>query len=150
MKAVVQRVKEATVTINGSEVRIIGQGLLIFLGITHEDTNNDVKWLAEKISKLRIFSDEAGKMNLSVLDLKASILLVSQFTLYAQTHKGNRPSFIKAAPPVNAIPLYHSMIDTLNALLGKEIATGEFGADMQVSLVNDGPVTIIIDTKQEQ
>jgi D-tyrosyl-tRNA(Tyr) deacylase len=148
MKVVIQRVQQAAVTIQvyGS----IQQGYLILLGISPTDTVKDVQWLAEKIIKLRIFNDTDGKMNLSIRDVDGAILLVSQFTLYAQCHKGNRLSYVQAAKPVIALPLYEQMIIMLESLLGKSIAKGVFGADMQISLVNDGPITIIIDSKQEQ
>jgi D-tyrosyl-tRNA(Tyr) deacylase len=149
MKAVVQRVKEASVVIDGKIVGAIRQGLLILLGIELADTETDMQWLSKKIVQMRIFGDDAGLMNLSVNDIKGEILLVSQFTLHAATRKGNRPSFIKAARPEQAIPLYEKMIQQLEFDLGKPIATGQFGADMQVSLINDGPVTIIIDSKDE-
>lgn len=147
MKAVVQRVKQASVTINHETVGAINKGLLILLGIHEDDTLKDVHWLAEKLTKMRIFSDIEGKMNLSISDISGDMLLVSQFTLHAQTHKGNRPSFISAAKPSIAIPLYEAMNEQLQRLLGKPIYTGQFGAMMDVALVNDGPVTIIIDTK---
>ena len=150
MKAVIQRVSEASVTINGVQQGTIKQGFLILLGIEVNDTPADVNWLCAKFIKLRIFSDEDGKMNLSLADVDGQILLISQFTLHALTHKGNRPSYIKAARPEQAIPLYELMIQALNAELPQPIATGIFGADMKVSLVNDGPVTIIIDSKQDE
>ncbi|KAA5533820.1 D-tyrosyl-tRNA(Tyr) deacylase [Taibaiella lutea] len=149
MKAVIQRVKEASVVIDGKTVGAVKQGLLVLLGIEQADTEADVQWLSKKIVQMRIFSDEAGLMNLSVSDIKGEILMVSQFTLHAATRKGNRPSFIKAARPEQAIPLYEKMIRQLGVDLDKPIATGQFGADMQVSLINDGPVTIIIDSKEE-
>lgn len=150
MKVVIQRVQQAAVTIQEQVYGSIQQGYLILLGISPTDTVKDVQWLAEKIIKLRIFNDTDGKMNLSIRDVDGAILLVSQFTLYAQCHKGNRPSYVQAAKPVIALPLYEQMIIMLESLLGKSIAKGVFGADMQISLVNDGPVTIIIDSKQEQ
>jgi len=149
MKAVLQRVSEAQVTIDGVVTGTIQSGLLILLGITTDDTEQDVIWLSKKICQMRIFGDDKGLMNLSVQDVKGGILLISQFTLYAATHKGNRPSFIKAARPEQAIPLYEKMIAQLEIDLGKQIETGTFGADMKVSLVNDGPVTIIIDSKAD-
>lgn len=130
--------------------RVIGKGLLILLGIEDADTDADIAWLCKKIVQLRIFNDDQGIMNISLQDIGGDILLVSQFTLYASTGKGNRPSYIKAAGPDVAIPLYEQTIVTLESLLGKKIATGVFGADMQVALVNDGPVTIIIDTKSRE
>lgn len=147
MKAVIQRVKQAAVTVDGAVIGAINKGFMILLGVHEEDTMAEVDWLAEKIVKMRIFSDENDKMNLAIDDVGGDILLVSQFTLHAATHKGNRPSYITAAKPSIAIPLYEAMIAKLTALLGKPIATGQFGAMMDVSLINDGPVTIIIDTK---
>jgi D-tyrosyl-tRNA(Tyr) deacylase len=149
MIAVIQRVKKASVEIQGEIRGEIAQGLLVLLGIGHDDSDEDVAWLSTKIVNMRIFSDENGKMNLSVLDLKGEILLISQFTLHASTQKGNRPSFIDAAPPEKAIPLYEAMKSSLAQLLRSPLHTGVFGADMQVGLVNDGPVTIIIDSKNK-
>ncbi|MFT4061329.1 MAG: D-aminoacyl-tRNA deacylase [Edaphocola sp.] len=148
MRAVLQRVSGASVSIGGKRKAVIGKGLLVLLGIEAADTGIDVDWLARKITQMRIFGDADGKMNLSLTDIGGELLLVSQFTLHAATQKGNRPSFIKAARPEQAMPLYQLMRATLVSLLQKPIATGEFGADMQVSLVNDGPVTIIIDSQQ--
>ena len=150
MKVVIQRVTSASVRINQQVKSEISNGLLILLGVGQNDDINDVDWLANKISNLRIFSDGEGKMNKSITDVSGEILLISQFTLYAQTKKGNRPSFIKSAKPEQAIPLYHKMIEVLSQLTNSDIKTGEFGADMQVSLVNDGPVTIIIDTENKE
>ena len=150
MIAVIQRVAEASVKIEGQIKGEIGLGLLILLGIAHEDTPEDIEWLSKKIVSLRIFSDAEGKMNLSLQEVKGDILLVSQFTLHASTKKGNRPSYINAARPEVAIPLYQSFILATEKELGKSIQTGEFGADMKVSLINDGPVTIIIDTKDKK
>ncbi len=150
MKVVIQRVISASVSINQQVKSEISNGLLILLGVGQNDTVNDVDWLANKISNLRIFSDGEGKMNKSITDVSGEILLISQFTLYAQTKKGNRPSFIKSAKPEQAIPLYHKMIEVLSQLTNSDIKTGEFGADMQISLVNDGPVTIIIDTENKE
>lgn len=150
MKAVIQRVSEASVTIEGKITGQIANGYLILLGVEVDDTPEDVSWLCAKIIKLRIFSDEMGKMNLSLADVNGSILLISQFTLHALTHRGSRPSYIKAARPEQAIPLYEKMITDLNKQLRVPIETGIFGADMKVSLVNDGPVTIIIDSKKEE
>ncbi|MBO0952056.1 D-aminoacyl-tRNA deacylase [Fibrella forsythiae] len=147
MIAVLQRVSEATVRIDDQVRGQIQQGFLVLLGVTHSDTADDVVWLSKKIAGMRIFNDEAGKMNLDLASVGGSILLISQFTLHAETKKGNRPSFIEAARPEVAIPLYEQMIARLSDALGHPIQTGEFGADMQVSLINDGPVTIIIDTK---
>jgi D-tyrosyl-tRNA(Tyr) deacylase len=147
MIAVVQRVSEASVKIEGEVHGAIEKGFLVLLGITHTDTAEDVEWLGKKIIGLRVFSDEEGKMNLDLAATKGNILLISQFTLHASTKKGNRPSFIEAARPEVAIPLYEQMIGFLEKELGKTIACGKFGADMKVSLLNDGPVTIIIDSK---
>lgn len=149
MRAVLQRVSEASVTIDGALKGAIQRGLLVLLGIEDADTIEDVTWLSKKIVQMRIFGDDAGLMNLSVQDIDGDILIISQFTLHATTRKGNRPSFIKAARPEKAIPLYEQMILQLQADLGKDVATGAFGADMKVSLINDGPVTIIIDSKME-
>ncbi|MEZ0483237.1 D-aminoacyl-tRNA deacylase [Fibrella aquatica] len=148
MIAVVQRVSEASVRIEGQVRGQIQRGFLVLLGVTHTDTPADVVWLAKKIAGMRIFNDEADKMNLDLAAVGGSILLISQFTLHAETRKGNRPSFIEAARPEVAVPLYEQMINQLSTALGHPIQTGEFGADMQVSLVNDGPVTIVIDTKK--
>lgn len=147
MKTVIQRVTRASVSIENKEHASIEKGLVVLLGIGHEDTPEDIDWLVNKICNLRIFSDDDGKMNLSLLDIKGSILLVSQFTLHAKTKKGNRPSFIEAASPDIAIPLYELTIEKFKQQV--QVATGEFGADMQISLVNDGPVTITIDTKNK-
>jgi D-aminoacyl-tRNA deacylase len=150
MRAVIQRVSEASVTIEGKMVAQIGHGLLILLGIEESDKQGDIDWLVSKIVKLRIFSDEVGNMNLSVTDTNGDAIIVSQFTLHASTKKGNRPSFIKAAKADIAIPLYEKFISNFEKELGKPVGTGEFGAMMQVSLVNDGPVTIIIDSKNKE
>ena len=150
MKAVIQRVSEASVTINGNIKSSIGSGLLILLGIEEADTMEDIIYLSNKIVNMRIFNDTDGLMNVSVKDLNGDIILVSQFTLHANTKKGNRPSYIKAAKPDIAIPLYEKMINQLWLDLGKPIQTGEFGADMKVKLINDGPVTIIIDSKVKE
>lgn len=150
MIAVIQRVKNASVTIEGKLHSEIGVGLLVLLGIGQEDTQEDIGWLAKKIVQMRIFSDSEQKMNLSVQDVGGDILLVSQFTLFASTKKGNRPSFIEAARPERAIPIYEKSIAIFSQELGKPIQTGEFGADMQVNLLNDGPVTIIIDSKNRR
>ncbi|ADB36536.1 D-aminoacyl-tRNA deacylase [Spirosoma linguale] len=147
MIAVIQRVSQASVLINNYEKGHIKTGFLILLGIGHTDSQEDIDWLSRKIVGMRIFSDDQGKMNLDLAAVGGDILLISQFTLHASTKKGNRPSFIEAARPEVAIPLYEAMIDQLSALLGKPIQTGEFGADMKVSLLNDGPVTILIDSK---
>jgi D-tyrosyl-tRNA(Tyr) deacylase len=150
MKVVIQRVIEASVTIDGKIKSRIGKGSLILLGIEEADTSEDVEWLCGKISKLRIFNDENGLMNLSLVEVSGDVLLISQFTLHASTKKGNRPSYIKAAKPEIAIPLYEQFISQLEKELNKKIFTGEFGADMKVSLINDGPVTIIIDSKNKE
>ena len=147
MIAVIQRVTEASVTIDGTVRGAIGTGFLILLGVTHADGREDLEWLAKKIVNLRIFGDDEGKMNLDLKAVDGDILLVSQFTLHASTKKGNRPSYIDAARPEVAIPLYEAMIVELAKELGKPIQTGEFGADMKVRLLNDGPVTILIDSK---
>jgi D-tyrosyl-tRNA(Tyr) deacylase len=147
MIAVIQRVSEASVTIEGQVHGSIENGFLVLLGVTHTDTREDVEWLAKKIIGLRVFGDEEGKMNRDITAIQGNILLISQFTLHASTKKGNRPSFIEAARPEVAIPLYELMIGVLEKELGKTIACGKFGADMQVSLLNDGPVTIVIDSK---
>lgn len=150
MRAVIQRVSQAGVTIDNEVKASINGGLLVLLGIEEADTVADIEWLSGKIINLRIFNDAAGVMNLSIKETGGDILLISQFTLHAATKKGNRPSYIRAARPDIAIPLYESMIVRLGADLGKDIQTGTFGADMKVSLVNDGPVTIIIDTKNKE
>jgi D-aminoacyl-tRNA deacylase len=150
MRAVIQRVSKASVTIDGSIQGQIGTGLLVLLGIEDADTTEDIEWLSSKIVNLRIFDDGAGVMNESVKDRNGDILLVSQFTLHASTKKGNRPSYSKASKPGIAIPLYEKMIRQLTTDLGREIQTGSFGADMKVELLNDGPVTIVIDTKNKE
>ncbi len=147
MRAVIQRVSKASVTIDGKVHSRIGEGLLVLLGIEDADTGEDIEWLSGKIVHLRIFDDVAGVMNESVLEKSGEIMLISQFTLHAFTKKGNRPSYIKASKPGIAIPLYEKVIRQLSIDLGKEIRTGVFGADMKVELLNDGPVTIVIDTK---
>ena len=149
MRAVIQRVSEASVKVNGLATGEIETGFVVLLGIEEADSEEDVTWLAQKIINLRVFADENGLMNKALADVNGSVLLISQFTLFAQTKKGNRPSFIRAAKPEFAIPLYEMMIKTLENFLGKSISTGQFGADMKVSLVNDGPVTIIMDTKDK-
>jgi len=150
MRAVVQRVTEAEVVIDGKLKSSIGSGLLILLGIEDSDSNDDIEWLSNKIVSLRIFDDANGVMNLSVKEIDGAILLVSQFTLHASTKKGNRPSYLRASKPDYAIPVYEKMISQLEKDLGKKILTGEFGADMKVKLLNDGPVTIVIDTKNKE
>ncbi len=147
MRAVIQRVSEASCKVNGLETGKIETGFVVLLGIEDADTKEDVIWLAQKITGMRVFADENGLMNKALADVNGDILLISQFTLFAQTKKGNRPSFIRAAKPEKAIPLYELLIKTLENLLGKPVFTGIFGADMKVSLVNDGPVTIVMDTK---
>ncbi|MCA0933512.1 D-tyrosyl-tRNA(Tyr) deacylase [Lutimonas saemankumensis] len=150
MKAVIQRVQQASVKVNGEVISSINRGILVLLGITSTDNQDDINWLSKKITNLRIFNDENDVMNLSLKDVKGDALVVSQFTLMASTKKGNRPSYIKAANPDIAIPLYKDFIQTFQDLLGKKIGTGQFGADMKIELVNDGPVTIIIDTEFKQ
>jgi len=150
MRSVIQRVNRASVTINKTKTSEIGSGLLVLLGIEESDNESDIEWLCKKIVQLRIFDDHEGVMNLSVMDKDGSIMVISQFTLHAMTRKGNRPSYVKAAHPDIAIPLYNSFVSRISSLLGKKVATGEFGAMMQVELVNDGPVTILIDTKQRE
>lgn len=150
MRAVVQRVSEASVAINNKVKASIGKGMLVLLGIVDADTKEDVDWLAGKISRLRIFDDENGVMNLSIQDVGGEAIVVSQFTLHASTKKGNRPSYIKAAGPDIAIPIYELFVKNFENQLGKKIGTGEFGAMMDVSLINDGPVTIIIDTRNKE
>lgn len=148
MRVVIQRVSEAEVTTNGRSLGSIARGLLVLLGIEESDAQEDVTWLVTKIAGLRIFGDQHGQMNLSVTDVDGGILVVSQFTLHANTKKGNRPSFIRAARPETAVPLYKEFVTKLSETIGKPVATGEFGAMMQVRLVNDGPVTIIMDSRQ--
>jgi len=150
MKAVIQRVSESSVTINNEIVAQIEHGLLVLVGIEDADNKEDIDWLTSKIVNLRIFGDENQVMNLSVKDIKGEMLVVSQFTLHALTKKGNRPSYIKAAKPEIAIPLYEAFVHQMEIELGKKIQTGQFGADMKVALINDGPVTIIIDTKNKE
>lgn len=150
MKAVIQRVTEASVTIDGKIVAEIGNGLLVLIGIEDADTKEDIDWLSAKIANLRIFGDENEVMNLSLKDTNGDIIVVSQFTLHAQTKKGNRPSYIKASKPDVAIPLYETFVKQMEMELGKPVQTGQFGADMKVRLLNDGPVTIVIDTKNKE
>lgn len=150
MKAVIQRVSESSVTINNEIVAQIQKGLLVLVGIEDADNQEDIVWLTSKIANLRIFADENDVMNLSLKDIDGDMVVVSQFTLHALTKKGNRPSYIKASRPEIAIPLYESFVKQMEMELGKNIQTGQFGADMKVSLVNDGPVTIIIDTKNKE
>jgi D-tyrosyl-tRNA(Tyr) deacylase len=150
MKAVIQRVSQSSVTINNEIVAQIQQGLLVLVGIEDADNQEDINWLTSKIANLRIFEDENQVMNLSLKDLDGEMIVVSQFTLHALTKKGNRPSYIKASKPEIAIPLYESFVKQMELELGKKVQTGQFGADMKVGLVNDGPVTIIIDTKNKE
>lgn len=150
MRIVLQRVSEASVTVEATVTGSIGQGLLVLVGIEDADTDEDIQWLSNKIVNLRIFNDAAGVMNLGIKEVDGDILLVSQFTLHANTKKGNRPSYIKASKPAIAIPIYEKMIRQLETDLGKKIQTGIFGADMKIRLLNDGPVTIIIDSKNKE
>ncbi|TPD68231.1 D-aminoacyl-tRNA deacylase [Flavobacterium microcysteis] len=150
MKVVIQRVSQASVTIEGEKVSEIQSGLLILVGFEDSDTQEDIQWLSAKIANLRIFGDENDVMNLSVKDVNGEVIIVSQFTLHASTKKGNRPSYIKASKPDIAIPLYENFISQMEADLGKKVQTGRFGADMKVALLNDGPVTIVIDTKSKE
>jgi len=149
MRVVIQRVSKASVAVEGKIIGSCGLGLLILVGIEEADTQEDITWLSQKIINLRIFNDPEGKMNFSVKDVNGEILVISQFTLHASTKKGNRPSYILAAGPDKALPMYHDFVKALQLETNKPIATGEFGARMEVSLVNDGPVTIIIDSKQK-
>ena len=150
MRLVIQRVSEASVTVEGETISSIGDGLLILQGIEDADTQEDIDWLCKKVSNLRIFDDENGVMNLSVKDVGGALLVVSQFTLHASTKKGNRPSYIKASKPDFAIPMYEKFVKTLSVVSGIEVQTGKFGAMMEVRLLNDGPVTIIIDSKNKE
>lgn len=150
MRVVIQRVSQASVTIAGKRKSEIGYGMMILVGFEATDDEKEIEWITRKILNLRIFDDENGVMNRSVLDTAGEILIVSQFTLHAMTAKGNRPSYIKAARPETAIPLYEQFIATVESGLGKKVGTGEFGADMQVALINDGPVTILIDSKNKE
>jgi len=150
MRAVIQRVEKASVVILENEVAKIEQGLLVLLGIEIEDTKEDALWLASKIAAIRIFSDEKGVMNKSITESAGEVIVVSQFTLHAKTKKGNRPSYIKAARPEQAIPLYQQFKDDLALAIGRQVQSGEFGAEMKVSLINDGPVTILIDTQNKE
>ena len=150
MRVIIQRVSEASVTVNQKIISKIGKGFMILLGIEHEDTEADILWLCKKIGNLRIFGDENGLMNISIKNINGSIIVISQFTLHASTKKGNRPSFIRAAKPNIAIPLYEKFVQQLAFTIEKPVLTGEFGADMKVALVNDGPVTIFIDSKNKE
>lgn len=150
MRVVIQRVSEASVAVDNRVVGAIAQGLLVLIGIEDSDSEEDIVWLANKLVQIRLFNDESGVMNKSVIEIGGNILLISQFTLHASTKKGNRPSYIRASKPSIAIPVYEKMMARLNMLMGKSIETGIFGADMKVSLVNDGPVTICIDSKNKE
>ncbi|OCW94727.1 D-tyrosyl-tRNA(Tyr) deacylase [Macellibacteroides sp. HH-ZS] len=150
MRTVIQRVQSASVTIDGEIKSAIGKGILIFLGIEDKDSEADIEWLVKKIVNLRIFDDENGVMNRSIIDIDGEALVVSQFTLHASTKKGNRPSYIKASKPEKAIPLYNEFCDEMSLALGKTIGTGRFGADMKVGILNDGPVTILIDSQNKE
>lgn len=150
MRVVIQKVTEASVSIENQTVASIDKGLLVLVGIEDGDTNEDIAWLSSKIVNLRVFDDDNGVMNLSIKEVGGEVLIVSQFTLHASTKKGNRPSYIKAARPEVAIPIYEAFIKQVETLLGKRVPTGQFGAMMQVSLCNDGPVTILIDTKNKE
>jgi len=150
MRAVIQRVKHASVTIEGSVKSSIGQGFLVLLGVCNEDTTEDVEWLVKKIANLRVFDDDEGVMNRSLLDIQGEALVVSQFTLYASCKKGNRPSWFRAGSHEHSIPLYQAFCQQLSEQIGKSVGTGEFGADMKVELLNDGPVTICMDTKNKE
>ncbi|WP_454949148.1 D-aminoacyl-tRNA deacylase [Capnocytophaga leadbetteri] len=150
MRVVIQKVTQASVSIENQIVASIDKGLLVLVGIEDTDTNDDIAWLSAKIVNLRVFDDDNGVMNLSVKEVEGEVLIVSQFTLHASTKKGNRPSYIKAARPEVAIPIYEAFIKQVESLLGKRVSTGQFGAMMQVSLCNDGPVTILIDTKNKE
>ncbi len=148
MRAILQRVTQAKVEVDDRTTGEIGQGLLVLLGVTHDDTPADIEWLVKKLIQLRIFNDAEGKMNLSVQDVQGGILVVSQFTLFADSKKGNRPSYIRSAPPAVSVPLYEQFLAQLRAQFSGPVSAGEFGAHMRVSLLNDGPVTIILDSKQ--
>ena len=150
MRVVIQRVKKASVQVEGEILSEIGRGLVVLLGVGWDDEKKDVEWLTKKISQLRVFDDSQGVMNLSVTEVSGEIMVISQFTLQAKTKKGNRPSYVHAAPPQIAVPLYETFIRQLEEKTGKEIKTGRFGARMQISLINDGPVTIVIDTKRKE
>lgn len=150
MRAVIQRVRHADVKVDGKVISRIGSGLLVLLGIEDTDDQKDIEWLSRKIANLRVFNDEAGVMNLSLLDHGGELLVISQFTLHASIKKGNRPSYIRAAKPEIAIPLYDSFVEQMSVEISKEVGKGIFGADMKVSLLNDGPVTIVIDTKNRE
>lgn len=150
MRAVIQRVSEASVTVDGKQISAIDKGILVLVGIEETDTETDIQWLTGKIVRLRIFNDQDGVMNKSILDVDGDAILVSQFTLFASTKKGNRPSYIRAAKPEIAIPLYERFVTEMEVQMGKKVGTGIFGADMKVGLLNDGPVTIVIDTNNKE
>lgn len=149
MKVVIQKVSQASVSIKDKTIAFISKGVLVLVGIVDDDTNEDINWLCKKIANLRIFTDDSGIMQKSLLDINAEVIVVSQFTLYASTKKGNRPSYAKAAKPDVAMPLYQKFVNTLSIYCNQPIATGKFGANMQVKLINDGPVTLIIDSKSK-
>jgi len=150
MRAVIQRVSHASVTVDGNRIAEIKKGILVLLGVENDDTSEDISWLAGKIARLRIFTDNNGLMNLSLSDVQGDAIVVSQFTLFASTKKGNRPSYIKASKPDYAIPMYEAFVAQFEKEIGKKVGTGIFGADMKVELLNDGPVTIVIDTKNKE
>lgn len=148
MRLVIQRVSQASVSVDGAVIGNIGQGLLVLVGISNDDLAEDIRWLSAKLFSLRIFNDADGKMNLSLQDIQGDLLLVSQFTLYADSRKGNRPSYVRSAPPLVSVPLYNAFVEACRELAPAAVQTGKFGANMQVSLINDGPVTIILDSRQ--
>lgn len=150
MRILIQRVKQASVRVEPDIHRSIGQGFLLLVGIESEDGPEDIQWLAHKIAHIRLFSDDEGRMNRSIMDVQGSLLVISQFTLHASTRKGHRPSYIRAAPPDLAKPLYETLVQALETAIGRSVMTGVFGADMQVALINDGPVTIWMDSKQRE
>ena len=150
MRAVIQRVEQADVTIAGRGVASIGPGLAVLVGVETGDGDADAEWLADKIARMRIFADDEGRMNRSVLEVGGEVLVVSQFTLHASTHKGNRPSFLRAARPEEAVPLYEGFLAALEAALGRPVPRGVFGADMRIALVNDGPVTVLVDSRRRE
>ncbi|HEV8502212.1 MAG TPA: D-aminoacyl-tRNA deacylase [Casimicrobiaceae bacterium] len=150
MRAVLQRVRHASVAVDDAAIASIGPGLLVLAGVLADDSRDDVEWLARKIVLMRVFADDTGTMNRSILDMGGELLVVSQFTLYASTRQGNRPSWSRAAPPAIAAPLFGSLVVALTAALGKPVATGRFGADMAIALVNDGPVTLVLDSRARE
>jgi D-tyrosyl-tRNA(Tyr) deacylase len=150
MRAVLQRVKRSEVMVNGASVGKCGKGLLVFLGIERMDTNDDLEWLVDKLPRIRCFEDDAGKMNCSLSEIDGEVMVISQFTLYGSLRKGTRPSFNRAADPAQAVPLYEGFVERLTATLGKPVATGRFGAEMEITAVNDGPVTLVLDTKNRE